>query len=95
MDQIVKDLFWDSNSVDYEKNSATIIERALEFGNPEQIRAVFKHYHRAQVEEVLQKSRRLTPKSANFWADYFDLPKKYILCLKEQSKKTQKSSWPY
>lgn len=97
MNKLLKNLFWDSGleNLDYEKNAPTIIERALELGNPQQLKVIFQHYDREKVVNILRTSRRFTPKTANFWADYFVLPKKDITCLNKQSNQTLKNSWPY
>ena len=97
MDKALKDLFWDTdfNNIDSQKNASTIIERVLDLGDFEQLKVMFRHYNKDEVKQVLRTSRRLTPKSANFWADYFNLQKKDVLCLSKQLSQTPKTSWPY
>lgn len=97
MNKMLKNLFWDSDlkKIDAEKNATVIIERVLELGNPEQIKYLFKNYEPLRIQKVLKESRRLSLKSANFWADYFSLSKKDVLCLRKLLPQTPKNSWPY
>jgi len=97
VDETLESLFWDSDfkKIDYRKNTSFVIERVLERGDIEHVKIMFKHYTQEEIKRVLRTSRRLSPKSANFWADYFGLQKKDILCLSRQSNQALKSSWPY
>ena len=97
MNKVLKDLFWDTdfNKIDSKKNASTVIERVLDFGDIGQIKVMFRYYNQEKVEQVLKTSKRLTAKSANFWADYFELQKKDVPCLSKQSKQIPKNSWPY
>ena len=97
MDKALKDLFWDIdyNKIDSNKNASTVIERVLDLGDIGQIKAMFRYYNQDKIRQVLRTSKRLTPKSANFWVDYFDLQKKDVLCLSKQLKQMPKNSWPY
>lgn len=97
MEKVLKNLFWDSNfeKIDYQKNASTVIERILDLGDIEQIKVMLKHYDTEKIKQVLRTSRRLTPKSANFWADYFKVRKEDVLCLSNQSSRAQENNWPY
>lgn len=97
MDKALLNLFWDSDpeKINYQKNAPAVIQRILEFGNPDQVRFMLEKYDRQIISRTLKKCRNLTSKSANFWADYFDLPKEEILCLNKPSARTPKNNWPY
>jgi hypothetical protein len=79
--------FWDHkpDDVDPSEHSAYIIERLLEHGNDEAVRWVIQTYPRNKVAEVVLNSKRISRKTGNFWADYFNLRKEEVFCLSKQS----------
>ncbi len=79
--------FWESRpeDIDLNEHSAYIIERLLEHGNDEAVRWVIATYPRHKVENVVLKSKRISRKTGNFWADYFELRKEEVHCLSKQS----------
>ena|SRR3989338_6385667 len=97
MKKLLKSIFWetDVDKIDLKKNSSQVIERILELGDTSHIKWLDKNYSQAEITEVLLNSRSLTRKSANFWADYFKVPKNRIKCLIKELQKTQKVLWPY
>jgi hypothetical protein len=90
MDQIVtglekmKAFFWDVdiNAVDPVKHKRFVIERLLRFGTPKEVCWVLASYSRAEIVAIIQQSRNLDPKTANFWAIHFDIPQEEVRCLK-------------
>ena len=63
-------LFWDTNpkKIDPKKNARYIIERVLEFGHPEEVGWVFKHYPKNTIRKVLNLPRvQLSLKSKALW----------------------------
>lgn len=81
----VEKLLWD---VDLNKLSLTnhyifIIERILEFGDFPEVRWMFKNYSKEQIITVLKQSKRISPKSGNFFANYLNIPKEELQCMKE------------
>jgi len=87
--------FWDTDfkKVDKEKHKAYIIAKVLEYGNLEAVRWLLRNYQTRSLIKILAKSRQFTPKVANFWAVYFDIPKNQILCLSKSFREMQKSHW--
>lgn len=69
----VKNIFWDVNvtDLDLERHRAFIIERVLEHGDEKAVRWLFKNFPRKAIISVTEKSRRLSPKSRNFWLKKF------------------------
>lgn len=63
-------LFWDTDpdQMDLERHRAYIIERVLEHGDDEDARWLFRQYSRSVIAGVVQKSRRLSQKSKNYWS---------------------------
>ena len=89
--------FWDVNlsSLDMRRHAYFIIERLLEYGDVESVRWMLRIYSRRRITRVLKTTRMLTPKAANFWAMYFEIPKRQIPCLNISFLKKQKNFWPY
>lgn len=95
--QFLKKYFWDIGFKELKlaENESFIAERILEHGDPKAISWLLKHIQKKSIKKTLLTRRVLSPKSANFWALYFGLPKDKILCLKKSYLKMRKSHWPY
>ena len=74
----MKAFFWDVdiNAIDPVRHKRFIIERLLRFGTPKEVCWVLENYSSTEIVEVIKKSRNLDPKTANFWAIHFDIPKR-------------------
>ena len=97
MPQFLERYFWDVDfySLDLQKDAYFIIERILEEGDIKAIKWMLRTFSPKTIKKVLQTSKKLSKKSANFWAIIFNLPKNKILCLKKSFQKTHKIAWPY
>lgn len=95
--EILRPIFWDLEveKLDLKKHSYQIIDRILEYGNTPQVHWMFKNYPKEQIIEVIKNSRQLSPKSANFWANYYEIPKEEVRCIVRSLQKEQKILWPY
>lgn len=71
------------------------IERIMEQGDEEAVKWMSQHFSRDQIADVLTKSRRLSPKSANFWAMILGIEKGKVRCLSRHCRETRKLFWPY
>lgn len=93
----LKKYFWnvDFAKLDLEKDSFFVITRLLEYGDFKAISWLLKHTKRKQIQEVIMKSRELSPKTANFWSLFLNLDKNKILCLRKSYQEMQKSHWIY
>lgn len=63
-------LFWDVDpkEIDVKKNARYIIERVLEFGEPNEVRWVFKTYSPRKIKQVLSLPRvQVNEKSKALW----------------------------
>lgn len=69
-----QNLFWDTDplKIDIRKNAKYIIERALEFGSLDAIRWLQRLYPTKLIIETCETSRKISPKSVNFWRIWFD-----------------------
>jgi hypothetical protein len=93
----LKKYFWnvDFSELDLKKDSSFIITRILEYGDIKALCWLFKYAGRRQIEEVIMKSRELSPKTANFWSLFLNLDKNKILCLQKSYQKMQRTHWGY
>ncbi len=80
--QNVKKFLWDVNTDNLTKfDSAFIIERILEYGDWNELEWLIKNFKKEEITNVLKNSKRISSKTGNFYALYFDIPKKEILCI--------------
>ncbi|MPY89692.1 MAG: hypothetical protein GEU99_17440 [Luteitalea sp.] len=72
----LRPLFWDVNPQDFRPaaHPRYTIERVLEHGEEDDVAWLTRVFTREQIRDVLRTDRRLSPRSANFWALVFDLP---------------------
>jgi hypothetical protein len=83
-DYITKYL-WDVNLKD---DSAVthpefIIERVLEYGDFKSLKWLEKTYDKDKITEVLKTSNKISTKTGNFYALYFNIPKEELLCIRK------------
>jgi hypothetical protein len=80
----VKVLLWDVDikSVSLEQHSKFIIERVLEYGDIAEFNWLKKTYPKDLIIDALSSSRRLSVKSALLFANYYNISKDSVLCLK-------------
>ncbi len=66
-------LFWDTDpkGIDLKKNAGYVIERVLEMGGLDALRWIQRLYPTRRIVETLETSRKITPKSRNFWTIWF------------------------
>jgi hypothetical protein len=79
--------FWDTDpdNLDIGNNKAYIIERLLELGDIEQLAWLNKAYSKEEIVKTIQKSRRISRKTGNFFSLYYGIPKGSLLCMKKHS----------
>ncbi len=64
-------LFWDTDlkSINIKKNARYIIERILEFGEPNEVRWLFKTYSKNEIKKVMNLPRaQISKKSKSLWS---------------------------
>ncbi len=68
-------LFWDTDplKIDIKKNARYIIERVLETGDLDDILWIQRLYPTRLIIETCEVSRKLSPKSRNFWRIWFQV----------------------
>ena len=79
-----KSYFWD---IDFSKlnfkNTRFIIKRVLDRGDTNSIKWLVNNYSKVDIENTIMKSRDLSQKTANFWADLYKMDRAKILCLQK------------
>jgi len=65
----LKPFFWETefSQINVNKNKPYIIERILELGDISAVKWLFSNYTKNEIKEVLEKSRKVSAKSRNFW----------------------------
>lgn len=93
----VKKYFWDvdTNKLNPNKHPYFVIERILEYGDEKALNWLLKYFKKSQLKQALLKRKNISPRSANYWALIFGIPKNKILCLKKQSQKQLQKTWNY
>lgn len=75
-------LFWDTNpsNIDPVQHSRYVIERVLEHGTWNAVKALFCDYPRGNIVEVICRSRRLSRRTCEFWKHCLNITEP-IACL--------------
>lgn len=89
--------FWDidKKNLRLPEHLFFLVERILEYGDIKSVKWLFSHIRKEEIIEVLKKSKNLTRKTANFWANYFGIKGRNILCSLKRFPKEQKRIWQY
>ena len=87
---VPKDLhpfFWDISVDNFNPSSypAYTIARLLEYGDQKAIAWLREEFSELQIKEVIRTDRRLSRKSANFWALVYRIPPDDVAALSQQS----------
>lgn len=89
MDKIpprLKKYFWDTpfNSLDPDKHETYIIERLLDYGDSSAIEWLNKKYSKNTIKQTVKESRRISPKTGNYFALIYNLPREDLRCMKKR-----------
>jgi len=76
-------LFWDTNLENFRPKDHPdyTIFRVLEFGDQEALAWLRETFSEAEISRVLRTERRLSRKSATFWALVFGVPSREVAAL--------------
>ena len=87
----IKTYLWDVDisNLSAKDHAKFIIERVLEYGNFESLKWLMENFTKEQIINVLETSKRLSPKTGNFFAMYYKVPKESFECLKKPFTKKQ------
>lgn len=80
-----KKYFWDTDfsTIDPDKNKIYIIKRILDRGNAFSVKWIIENYQQSDLIETITKTRDMSKKTGNFWADYFGINKSSVACLQK------------
>ena len=82
--QNLRSLFWDVNLHSFNPASYPdyTIARVLEYGDEEAVRWLRETFTKEAIKQVISNERRLSPRSANFWALAYGIPSSEVAALK-------------
>lgn len=80
-------LLWDVDltSLNLEEHSSLIIERVLNMGEEVALKWIWHTYGQETIKETVQKSRKLSLKTARCWQNYFNLKEEQMRCFSTYS----------
>ena len=76
--------FWDIDvgSFDPQTHAEYTIERILELGDSKAVAWLQEQFSEEQIRDVIRTNKRLTPKSANYWALMYHIPAHDVTVLR-------------
>ena len=82
--QALLQYFWDIDTefFDPQDHPEYTIERILELGDSEAVDWLQKQFSEEQIKEMICTNRRLSKKSANFWALVYHIPSHEVTVLR-------------
>jgi hypothetical protein len=80
-------LFWDIDLTTFDPRAYPdyTIFRVLEFGDENAIRWLRATFAEDEIRRVRRAERRLSPRSATFWALVYGIPKSEVAALEEET----------
>lgn len=60
-----------------------MVERVLELGDDKQVDWVLANYSRDKMALIVKQSKKVSVKSANYWAKYLDISWEEVECLRK------------
>ena len=74
LEEHLRPFFWetDLSKIDIEENKQYIIERILELGDKDAVQWLFSNVSMCDIKNTLEKSRRISQKSKNFWSIFLE-----------------------
>jgi len=75
--------FWDIRVADFDPkmHPEYTIARILELGNPEAVTRLQQNFTQEEITKIIRSERRLSAKSANYWALIYDIPADQVAAL--------------
>lgn len=80
----LRQFFWDIDveSFDPQDYAEYTIERILELGDSEAMEWLEEQFSADKIKDVIRNNRRLSKKSANFWALVYHIPSQEVSVLR-------------
>jgi len=82
--QNLRHLFWDTNVASFDPTAYPhyTITRVLEFGDERAVAWLKSTFPEEEIRRVILRERRLSARSANFWALAYGIPLNEVAALK-------------
>ena len=82
--QNLRHLFWDTNVASFDPTAYPhyTISRVLEFGDERAVAWLKSTFPEEEIRRVIVSERRLSARSANFWALAYGIPPNEVAALK-------------
>lgn len=80
----VSKIMWENGGIVSDGGEKMVVERVLELGDDRQVEWVLGNFRVEEIGDILKKSKKISGKSANYWAKYLKIPAKQVECLKQQ-----------
>ncbi len=82
--QQLRPFFWDVDVETFrpEAHSEYTISRILELGNSDAVAWMRTHFRDEAIIDVIRRDRRLSPRSANYWALIYRIPTDDVAALR-------------
>ena len=76
-------LFWDTDLGTFQPSTYPdyTIFRLLEYGGDEAVKWLRETFNSSEIRRVIRTERRLSPKSATFWALIYGIPEEEVAAL--------------
>jgi len=80
----LRPLFWDIQTKEFDPVAFPqyTIGRVLEFGDQDAVAWLRETFSEGEIREVIRKERRLTRRSATFWALVYEIPQEHVASLR-------------
>jgi hypothetical protein len=84
--QMLSLFFWDINTADFDPTSYPeyMIGRILEFGDEHAVACLKETFSEAAIMSVIRTERRLSRRSANYWALVYGIPSTEVTALRTE-----------
>lgn len=89
--------FWDvdTNLPELTKRPTTVITRILDLGDINAINWLTSNFSREEICDTLKQTRNISPRSASFWANVYNIPISELICFQKPYLTTRSTLWPY
>jgi hypothetical protein len=83
--EFVTKYLWDIDlkNLSQTKHKNFIIERVLEYGDQKTLRWLEKNYQKNEIITTLKSSKKISPKTGNFFALIYNIPKSELECIRK------------
>lgn len=87
----LKKYFWDIDfkKLNPDKSKTFVLKRLLDRGDDKALKWLFKYCTKKDIKQLLLTTRDLSPKTANFWANFLNIDTKKMPCLQKPYSRIQ------